>query len=95
MAKLNLKKQKEFDLRYSSLIGKNIKIISSKISSQIGLSGVLLFETANFLILLVNGLEIKIFKDNVTIEFSDFGKALNMDAHLLLFTITNRIKKIK
>ncbi len=95
MIKLSTKKQIEFDVIYSYLIGKEIEITDSKIKNQIGLKGILIYETATLLILEVEGCEKKILKNNVKIKFDYKGKALNMDARLLFSTITNRIKKIK
>ena len=93
--KLTSKKQLEFDVLYTFLIGKEIEITDSKIKNQIGIKGVLIYETASMLILDVQGSEKKILKNNVFIKFDFKGKALNMDARLLFLTITNRIKKIK
>jgi len=93
--KLSAKKQIEIDLTLKSLVGKKIKIISSKIGNQVGVCGELAYETANFLILSVNGSIVQILKSNVTIELDYKGKPLYMDGRFILSTLTQRIKKFK
>ena len=95
MMKLTSKNKIKFDILYLFLIGKEIEIIDSKISNQLGIKGVLIYETAKMLILDLGGCKKNILKSNIVIKFDYEGKALNMDGRLLLFTITNRIKKIK
>lgn len=95
--KLSQKKQIEYDVLYKSLIGKQIKITSSKIKTQIGLSGVIIYESASYLHIKVEK-ELKIvriFKNNVFFDVTIQGKALNIDGRLLLLTVLPRIKKIK
>lgn len=92
---LSEKKQIEHDLLYKSLIGKEIEIIDSKNKKQIGLKGILVYESANMLILEVKGKIVKILKGNVVLKADYKGKALNMDGRLLLGTLINRLKKMR
>lgn len=97
LEKLSQKKQIEYEVLYKSLVGKQIKITSSKIKTQIGLNGTIVYETANFFhIKMEKELKIvKIFKNNVFFDIIIDGKALNIDGRLLLLTVLPRIKKIK
>jgi RNase P/RNase MRP subunit p29 len=93
--KLSTKRQTEVDLTLKSLVGKTIKIISSKLSNQVGVSGKLLLETANFLIISKQGSTTHILKRNVTIEVEYKGQPLYIDGRFLYSTLTQRIKKFK
>lgn len=95
--KLSQKKQIEYGVLYKSLIGKEITITFSKIKTQIGLKGTIIYESANFLHVKVEKelKTVKIFKNNVFFDITIDGKALNMDARLLFSTVLHRIKKIK
>lgn len=95
MIKFSEKKRTEFDLLYKSLIGKEIEILFSKNKNQIGLKGIIVYESANCLYLEIGGKTRRILKDGLKLRFEFEGKALNMDANLLFSTIINRIKKIK
>ena len=93
--KLSEKKRLKYDVLCLSLVGKTIEIVESKIPSQVGVKGILLHETANFLILDVQGSKKQYLKSNLTIKIDYNGKALYMDAQLLLTTLPSRIKKVK
>lgn len=94
--RLSEKKQLAYELLYLSLVGKQLRIIDSKISQQIGLKGTLIYESANFFHILTKKGQIKrIFKENVTLQMQHCGKTLNMDGRLLLSTLQTRIKKMK
>ena len=97
LEKLSEKKRIEYEVLYTSLVGREIEITDSKIKSQIGLKGVIIRETANFIHLKIEKEHktAKIFKNNVFFNVTIRGKALNIDARLLFFTVLQRIKKIK
>ena len=48
LEKLSQKKQLEYEVLYISLVGKTIEITKSKIKSQIGIIGIIVYESANF-----------------------------------------------
>lgn len=89
------KKRTKLDILCKSLIGRKAEIVNSKIKSQIGIKGKIIYETAKFLILDVEGLEKRYFKNNIELKIDYDGKALYINAQLLLSTLPSRIKKVK
>ena len=97
LEKLSQKKRIEYDVLYTSLAQKEIEITDSKIKAQVGIKGVIVYETASFFHLRIEKEEkiVKIFKKNIYFDVTLDGKALNIDGRLLLLTVLPRIKKIK
>lgn len=96
MANLSSKKQLELDLTLLSLIGKKIRIINSNNKNQIGISGLFVKETANFIFLKLNENSIKQFKKvDLIIEFEHKNKNVLFNCNQILGTIQQRIKKFK
>ena len=48
---LSIKEEFKFEALYKTLVGSKIKIIESKNPNQIGKSGIVIHESANFLVL--------------------------------------------
>lgn len=94
---MNQISKKDFieEISYKSLIGKEIKVLNSKVKNQVDLEGKIVYETAKFFHIQKNTSIIKIFKQNVQLEIFIKGKPLKVDGRLLLGTLTQRIKKIK
>ncbi len=97
LEKLSAKKRIEYEVLYTSLVGRQIEITNSKIKTQIGVIGVIIYETASFFHLRREKDKkiVKIFKKNISFNVNFNGKALNIDGRLLLLTVLPRIKKIK
>lgn len=97
LEKLSAKKRIEYEVLYTSLIGRQIEITNSKIKTQIAIIGVIVYETASFFHLRCEKDKkiVKIFKKNISFNMNIDGKALNIDGRLLLLTVLPRIKKIK
>lgn len=94
--KISSKKQIEFDLTLKSLIGKQIKIINSNIKNQIGMCGILVFESANLLYLEVEDEIIKkLLKSSLIIELDYNFKKIQINCDLLSGSVASRIKKLK
>ena len=93
--KISGKKNFEYEILCKSLIGKNIKIVDSKNLTQIGLSGILVYESANIFYLNVDGNLKKILKNSVIIELELENKKFQVNGCALLGNIVSRIKKIK
>lgn len=94
--KLSSKKELEFEVLLKSLVGKKIEILSSKIKSQEGLKGTIIYESANFFhIKPETGDIVKIMKKNIKFKTTVEGKPLYIDGRLLFSTVLSRIKKIK
>lgn len=91
----NSKKNIINDLLYKSLIGEEIEIIDSKIKSQIGVKGKIIFESQNMLKIDSKGILKQYLKSNLKIKILSKQKPLYMDGRLLFSTSINRIKKIK
>lgn len=97
LEKLSAKKKIEYEVLYTSLVGRQIEITNSKIKTQIGVIGVIIYETASFFHLRREKDKkiVKILKKNISFNVNFDGKALNIDGRLLLLTVLPRIKKIK
>lgn len=95
MVKLSSKKKLELDIICKSLIGKEIKITNSTNPNQIGMEGIIVYETSALFYIEKNGSTSRILKKNIKFDIEAFGKALNIDGRLLFSTIQARIKKIK
>lgn len=93
--KLSAKKTLEFDFTCISLISKKILIIDSTIKNQIGVSGVLVKETANFIFLDIHGLVKSFKKSDLVVEFDFEGSKIRLNCNSIVGTIQNRIKKMK
>jgi RNase P/RNase MRP subunit p29 len=89
------KKELIHDLLYHSLIGKEVEIINSKNKRQVGIKGIIVYETANFFHIEKKAHIVKILKENIELRLIHKGKALNMDGRLLTGTVTYRIKKLR
>lgn len=92
---ISAKKREEYDQIYLSHIGSNVEIIDSKNKNQIGISGMLVHETAKTLILEVEGELKRFLKSSVELKIDKNGKALKMDGRSLFYTLKSRIKKLK
>lgn len=92
----NIKKQFEFSLTYSSLIGKSVKIVSSTNKNQIGIKGVLVKETSKFIHIRLKDNSIKQFsKLNLIIEFRYDNRLVRMNCNAIKGTLQQRLKKLK
>jgi RNase P/RNase MRP subunit p29 len=82
---------------YKPLIEKKVKIIDSKVETQIGLEGGILYESFYFFYILKKDSDkvLKISKKENVFEFYYKGKALNIDGSFFKGTVLSRIKKIK
>lgn len=95
--KIPLKKEIELNIICSSLIGKKIEIVDSLNKNQIGINGILLFESANLFFLKNSGGEvIKILKKGtlIKVEYSQ-TQIYEVDSSVLNGNLLSRIKKIK
>jgi len=98
MVKLSSKKQLEFDLTFFYLIGKNVEIINSNNSNQIGIDGLFVKETANFIFLKLNddNNQIKPYKKvGLIIRFVHEEKSIKFNCNQIKGSIQQRIKKFK
>lgn len=93
--KISKKKQLEFDILCKSLVDKEILIIDSKNKNQIGMKGILVFESANLFYLNINGVVKKLLKSGLVFEVKLDNFKFRLDASLLMNSLVNRIKKIK
>ena len=93
--KISQKKQIELDLTCKSLIGKNIKIIDSTNPKQIGIEGILLYESAKILHIKSGDNLKRIFKNTITFQTDYKNKKVNIKGSALSGTLVQRIKKIK
>ena len=89
------KKQILKKILYEPLIGRKIEVIDSKNNTNIGLKGIILFESKNDLIISTHNGEKRIRKDINGFKIEIEGKLLYMDGNLLTGTLINRIKKVK
>lgn len=73
-----------------------MEIVKSSNPNQVGIKGVLVYESAN-LLFLNDGLKIKkILKNSVTVRFLFLqDKMVELDCRLLMGTLVYRIKKLK
>jgi RNase P/RNase MRP subunit p29 len=92
---LSLKQKLAFSLLYESLIGKYITLISYQHKPLNNTKARIVNETANSLILDVNGKYKRFLKNSLCFQIDLNGKALYMDAHLLFSTLQIRLKKLK
>ena len=96
MLKFSLKNKQQLDLILISLIGTKIEIINSNNKNEIGIIGVIIFETSNFLHINITGKIIKkINKNNLIIEFNQNNIKYNLNCNCLNNSLINRIKKFK
>jgi len=93
--KLTLKKTLQIDLTCISLISKKMLIVDSIIKNQIGISGVLVKETANFIFLKVDATVKSFKKSDLIVEFDFEGSKIRFNCNAIIGTIQNRIKKLK
>ncbi len=96
MKGISIKKKIELDLTLMSLIGKKIKVIYSSNKNQIGIEGLIIGETQNFLIILINSnKEIKLKKNDLVIELYLDGNLIELNCNQIIGTIQHRLKKFK
>lgn len=89
------KKDLYFNILYMPLIGEKITIINSKNSNDIGVNGIIINETAKFIILDVEGLKKSFYKSNIIFQIQKKQQALNIDGSFLFSTLQTRLKKVK
>ena len=77
---------------YKSLIGREIQILDSTNKNQIGIKGVLVYESSNMFFLDNN---IKLLKSSIIFKVKIQDKELKVDGRLLNSTLTQRIKKFR
>ena len=92
---LSIKEEFKFEALYKTLVGSKIEIIESKNPNQIGKTGTVIHESANFLVLRGKDFTSRILKRNIVFKTTIEGKLLYIDGRLLLNTLTNRIKKLR
>lgn len=73
------------------LIGREIKIIGAKNKHNIGIEGKVVDETKNMIVVLSDGKEKQLLKNNITILFKKEG--LKVDGKILAGRPEERIKK--
>lgn len=93
--KISNKKQIELDIICKSLVGKEVLIVDSKNKNQVGMRGVLVFESANLFYLKIENSVKKLLKTGLIFEFELDGKQVRVNAELLGNSLVSRIKKIK
>lgn len=93
--KIPAKKQVEFDVVCVSHIGKEVEIVDASNKLQIGVIGILVFESANLLHIEVDGLLKKFLKNGLVIKFDYEAKNILVDCSVLSGNLVSRIKKIK
>lgn len=93
--KISAKKQFELNIICKSLIGNSVKIVNSNNLNQIGMEGILIFESSNLLYLKIGNSIKKILKSGVVIELKLDSKILQINIDLLQNSLVSRIKKIK
>ena len=89
------KKQIELDLTLQSLVGKEVKILNSNNKTEIGLSGTLIFETANQLHIKIKDEIKKILKKDLTIEFKYENETIELNCNQISNSLLYRLKKFK
>ncbi len=95
MVDVLLKKELINRVLYKPLVGKDIRIIESKNPFLVGITGVILYETAlTFHIETEKGIK-KVLKSIIVFETDVDGKALKISGDLFKVTTSSRIKKIK
>lgn len=96
MSKLSNKKTIEYDLTLISLIGKEIKILKSNNLKQIGIIGIIISETANFLHIKTKESDIKkLLKSDLIIKLDYDSQTIELNCNSLQNTLISRIKKFK
>lgn len=75
------------------LIGKHVKILKSRNESQVGLSGVVVDETKNMIIIETGSGKKKIFKAQAVFLFSLPRKSLRIEGKLIVGRLEDRVKK--
>lgn len=93
------KKQIFTRINYLSLVGEFVEVLDSKNICEIGLRGILTYESENFFYLDVgggDGNDVKMLrKSNLIFKVRVEGKDLKINGELLKKGIIHRIKKIK
>ncbi len=94
--KISEKKEIEIGILYKSLIGTEIEVVESKNKNQIGLKGVIVYESYNLVFLEIAKDNIKrLLKEGLVIRFDYEGKKIKLDCSFLSGTIVSRLKKMK
>jgi len=93
--KISKNKQIELDIICESLTGNEIEIIDSDNKNQIGIKGLLVFESANLFYIKVDSSIKKILKKGTLFIFEAKEGKYKVNGDLLLNSIISRIKKIK
>lgn len=89
------KKDIKDQILYTSLVGKEIEILDSKNKNQIGLKGIIVYETAKFFHVSQNGSIKRIYKPNIQFKVFLKGKPLKVEGCLLFSSVVYRIKKMR
>lgn len=96
--KISLKKQIEIDILCKSLIGKEITIVESSNKNQIGISGILIYETNKLFYVEISNRTSnvkKILKNDVVLKFNYNGKVVRVNGSLLMNDLIYRLKKLR
>ena len=93
--KIPSKKRAELSLTCRSLIGRRIKVVSSLNPKQLGIEGVLVYESAKLFHVHANGKVKRLYKNTITFQTDYENQTVNINGAALLGTLTQRIKKIR
>ncbi|MFW5705305.1 MAG: ribonuclease P protein subunit [Nanoarchaeota archaeon] len=93
--KLSGKKELYVNLTCKSLIGSKVEVVNSSNKNLMGISGELVFESANlFHIRSKNGLK-KVLKSAVVLRVENNSEKFEIDGKILVGSLVTRIKKLK
>lgn len=92
---LSTKQKILFDILYTPLMGKEITVLSSNNENLVGIRGVILLETAQFLHVETKSGGKKLKKNQVTISLDYNSEQYFLDCSLLHSTLPVRLKKFK
>lgn len=92
---LSTKQKILFDILYTPLVGKEITVLSSNNENLVGIQGVILLETAQFLHVETKSGEKKLKKNQITISLNYGSERYSLDCSLLHSTLSVRLKKFK
>ena len=83
------------EVLYTSLIGKNIEVLSSSNEALVGISGVLVNETRNTFLVDCGGGKVKcLLKEQIVFKVCLKGECLKINGALLKQDLITRIKKV-
>ena len=92
---LSTKQKILYDILYNPLIGKEITVLLSNNENLVGIRGIIILETAQFLHIETKSGEKKLKKNQVTISLNYNSEQYSLDCSLLHSTLSVRLKKFR